>query len=424
MTVLIAGGGIAGMAMALTCHEIGVPFRVFEAVKQIRPLGVGINLQPVAVRELEDMGLAGALEAIGVRTQEVGFYSRHGVEIWTEPRGTWAGYKWPQFSVHRGELLIMLWEALKARAGADIVETGWRATGFANRNGAAVLHLVNEAGETRDEVGDLVIAADGIHSAIRAQMQPEEGPPAWGGNILWRGTTQAKPFKTGGSMVMIGYSGLRFISYPISKPDPETGLATINWIANLKTDPGEGFKKEDWNRKANLDDFLPQYRHFNLDWIDIPGLIEGAEEVLEYPMVDRDPIDRWTEGRVTLMGDAAHPAYPTGSNGAGSAILDARRLGAAFLEHGLTQDALEAYEADMRPVTAAVTLANRSTGPDSILDIVERVSGGKNFAHIHEVMSQEDLAAHAESYKQTAGTSVAAVNARPRTIAAGARFRG
>lgn len=421
MTVLIAGGGIAGIAMALTCHQIGVPFKVFEAVRQIRPMGVGINLQPTAVRELFDLGLEDELDRTGVRTKDYGMYSRYGLHIWTEPRGTWAGYDWPQYSVHRGELLLMLYDALIARAGPESVETGWRATGFTNENGGAVLHLTGADGQIRDERGDLIIAADGIHSALRAQMVPEEGPPAWGGNILWRGTTQAKPFLSGASMVMVGYDGLRFISYPISTPDPETGIATINWIANLKTDASEGFNKEDWNRQANLDDFLPQYRHFNLDWIDIPGLIQGAEEVLEYPMVDRDPIERWTEGCVTLMGDAAHPAYPVGSNGAGSAILDARRLGAAFLEHGLTEAALQAYEADMRPQASAVTLMNRVAGPDTILDIVEARSGGM-FDDIHDVVPEAELAAHAETYKQTAGTTVAETNARPRTIPEGARF--
>ena len=219
-------------------------------------------------------------------------------------------------------------------------------------------------------------------------------------------------------MTACGSSLIRF-----RKPDPATGLATINWIANLKTDPSAGFNKEDWNRRANLEDFLPRYRHFNLDWIDIPGLITGAENVLEYPMVDRDPIDRWTQGRVTLMGDAAHPAYPTGSNGAGSAILDARTLGAAFLAHGLTSAALQAYEDEMRPQTNAVTLMNRTAGPDAIIDEVEARCGGM-FEDIDEVFPNGELAAHAEKYKQTAGTSVAAVNARARTIPEGAVFTG
>lgn len=423
MTVLIAGAGIAGLALGLTCHQIGVPFRIFEAARAIRPMGVGINLQPVAVRELYDLGLKEALPQIGVKTMDYGMHARFGQDIWTEPRGTWAGYKWPQYSVHRGKLLVLLYETLIARAGRDCVETGWRATGFANHKDHAALHLTDAQGETRVENGDLIVAADGIHSAIRAQMVPDEGPAPWSGNTLWRGTTQAKTFKSGASMVLIGYPGLRFVSYPITEPDAETGLATINWIANLRMDKAAGFRKEDWTRKAQLDDFLPRYKDFNLDWIDIPGLIEGADEVLEYPMVDRDPIDKWTHGRVTLMGDAAHAAYPIGSNGAGSAIQDARRLGAAFLTDGLTTAAFEAYEADMRPVTSAVTLANRSAGPDKIIDEIDVKCGG-HFDNLDEVIPQQERAAWAENYKKTAGTSVSMINATPRTIPDGARFEG
>lgn len=421
MTVLIAGGGIAGITLALTCHQIGVPFRLFEAARAVRPLGVGINLQPVAVRELFDLGLEDALPQIGIRTKDYGMHARYGQDVWTEPRGTWAGYKWPQYSVHRGKLLMLLYETLLERAGPQCIETGWRATGFTNHTDHTVLHLTGADAQTRDVQGSLIIGADGIHSTLRGQMVPDEGPPAWGGHILWRGTTQAKPFKSGASMVLIGYPGLRFVAYPISETDGNTGLATINWIANLKMSTGAGFRKEDWTREACLDDFLPRYRDFNLEWIDIPGLIEGADEVLEYPMVDRDPLDQWTHGRATLMGDAAHAAYPVGSNGAGSAILDARRLGAAFLAKGLASAALDAYEADIRPITSAVTLMNRVAGPDSILDTIDARCGGV-FDHIDAVLAQEERAAHAEKYKQTAGTSVAETNARPQTIATGARY--
>ncbi len=422
MTVLIAGGGIAGLALALTCHQIGVPFKVFEAARTIKPMGVGINLQPTAVRELIDLGLEDKLPDIGVQTKDYGMHSRHGLDVWTEPRGTWAGYNWPQYSVHRGKLLVLLYETLIARAGPTCIETGTRITGFTNHSDHAVLHVTDATGAARDVNGDVIVGADGIHSTIRGQIAPEEGPPKWGGSILWRATTQAKPFKSGASMVLIGYPGLRFVAYPISEPDPQTGLSTINWIAHLKMNPQDGFRKEDWTREASLDDFLPRYADFDLDWIDIPGLIKDAKEVLEYPMVDRDPLDHWTQGRVTLMGDAAHAAYPVGSNGAGSAILDARRLGAAFLEQGLSGAALEAYEADMRPTASAVTLMNRVAGPDSILEVVDERCGGM-FDDINDVIPMAELAAHAEKYKQTAGTSVAETNARPQTIPSGARFQ-
>jgi 2-polyprenyl-6-methoxyphenol hydroxylase-like FAD-dependent oxidoreductase len=420
MTVLIAGGGIAGLALGLTCHQIGVPFRIFEAARRMKPLGVGINLQPTAVRELYDLGLATRLPEIGVETRDYGMHARFGQDVWTEPRGLHAGYLWPQYSVHRGKLLMLLYETLIARAGAGVVETGWRATGFSDQKDHATLHLTGRDGQTRLETGSVIIAADGIHSALRAQMAPDEGPAVWSGNILWRGTTQGRPFKSGASMVLIGYPGLRFVAYPITAADPVTGLATINWICNLRMGAADSFRKEDWTRAARLEDFLPRYQDFDLGWIDIPGLIKGADEVLEYPMVDRDPLDCWTHGRVTLMGDAAHAAYPVGSNGAGSAILDARRLGLAFLDDGPGARALQRYEADMRPVTTAVTLANRNAGPDAILDVIDRRSGGV-FDDVNDVIPHDELAAHADRYKQTAGTSVAETNARPPTIPVHAR---
>lgn len=422
MTVLIAGGGIAGLALALSCHQIGAPVRVFESVRELKPLGVGINLQPSAVRELMDLGLGDRLDEIGTRTRDYGMYSKKGRHIWTEPRGTWAGYRWPQYSVHRGRLHMLLYEELLRRAGPNAVECGWTATGFDTQGDEAVLSLRNAAGETREARGSVALGADGIHSAIRRQMYPDEGEPVWGGAVLWRGTTRARPFLTGASMVMVGYAGLRFVSYPISAVDPETGEAQINWIANLNYDPGQHWNKEDWNRRASLDDFLPAFREFRFDWLDAPALIEAAERVYEYPMVDRDPLPRWTFGRVSLIGDAAHAAYPVGSNGAGSAIVDARNLAAAFVEHGLGPEALAAYEARMRPITEKVILTNRTAGPDSILDVVEERSGGE-FGHISEVIPEAELAAHAAQYKAIAGYGIEAINAAPRTVPEGARVR-
>ena len=421
MTVLIAGGGISGLALALSCHQVGIPFQVFEASSKLRALGVGINLQPSAVRELYDLGLASELDKVGVALKDYGLYTKRGLHVWTEPRGTHAGYDWPAYSVHRGRLHMMLYDTLIRRAGPQAVQTGWRATGFKTEEGRAVLKLESRAGEAREVTGSVLIGADGIHSAIRHQMQPDEGAPQWGGAMLWRGTTQAKPFLSGASMVLIGHDGLRFVSYPISQPDPDTGLATINWICNLQFDPAQAFRKEDYSRAANLDEFLPAFEQIGFDWIDAPALIRGASEVFEYPMVDRDPLDRWTHGCTTLMGDAAHAAYPVGSNGAGAGIIDARKLVAAFLAHGLNADALHTYEAEMRPVTSQIILMNRTAGPDKILDIVEQRCGGQ-FDKITDVIPHSELAEHAETYKRIAGTGIEQTNSRAPIIAADARF--
>jgi 2-polyprenyl-6-methoxyphenol hydroxylase-like FAD-dependent oxidoreductase len=421
MTVLIAGGGISGLTLALSCHQVGIPFVVFEAAATMRSLGVGINLQPAAVRELYDLGLAKQLESVGIALKDYGLYTKKGLHVWTEPRGIEAGYDWPAYSVHRGGLHMMLYAEVIRRAGPDAVQTGWRATGFRNTDNQVNLTLQARDGAVRDVTGSVLIGADGIHSAIRRQMQPDEREPQWGGAMLWRGTTQAKPFLSGASMVLIGHEGLRFVSYPISKPDPATGLATINWICNLQSDPTTTFRKEDYARAANLDDFLPAFAPIRFDWIDAPALIRGAREVFEYPMVDRDPLDSWTVGRATLMGDAAHAAYPVGSNGAGAGIIDARKLVAAFLAQGLTAEALHSFEREMLPVTSQIILMNRSAGPDKILDTVEQRSGGQ-FNSVTDVITQEELAEQAAAYKRIAGTSIGQTNNRPPIIPAGAQF--
>lgn len=423
MTVLIAGAGIAGLSLALTCHQIGVPVRVFEQVSELKPLGVGINLQPNAIRELFDLGFERELESIGVQTRDYGFYSKHGLEIWTEPRGKWAGYAWPQYSIHRGMLQMMLYRAVVERLGADAVETGWRADSFETSPDGAVLHLRGRNGEERRETGRLLVAADGVHSAIRAQMVPNEGPAIWNGAVLWRGTSLAQPFLSGASMVLIGHKTQRVVTYPLSEPDPETGLALINWIAEKTFDPSVGWQQEDWNRKADIGDFLPDFEDWRFDWLDVPALIRGAGDVFEYPMVDRDPLDKWTDGSVTLMGDAAHVTYPVGSNGASQAIVDARKLGRSMLDHGVTPAALEAYEDEMRPASRKIILANRGGGgPDAILQQVEDLCGGR-FDRIEDVISHDELAAHAAKYKTVAGFGIEALNAMPAILPAGARLQ-
>lgn len=420
MTVLIAGAGIAGLAMGLTCQQIGVPFRIYEQTRTLRPLGVGINLQPNAVREIQDMGLADDLHAIGVATQEWGLFTKHGLEIWTEPRGRAAGYLWPQYSVHRGALQMMLHAALCARAGPECVVTGARVAGFDQGADHVAAHIAHADGRTETLRGTALIAADGIHSAIRRQMHPDEGPPIWNGAVLWRGVTRAKPFRTGASMALIGHATQRIVAYPISHPRPDTGLSEMNWIAERWFDPSAGWQKEDWTRPADVADVLPAFEDWRFGWLDAPDLIRRADAVYEYPMVDRDPLDRWTHGRVTLIGDAAHPTYPVGSNGASQAIVDARNLGAALLAHAAMPDALAAYEDRMRPLANAIVTANRGSGPDAVLQLIEERCGGR-FERLSDVASADELARHAASYKRLAGLAIDTLNAAPATIPADKR---
>lgn len=408
MTVLIAGAGIAGLVMGLTLHQIGVPFRIFERVGELRPLGVGINLQPNAVRELMDLGLGAELARIGIPTRQYGFYSKSGREIWVEPRGLAAGYRWPQYSVHRGKLQMMLAAELRARAGGNCLITSAAVTGFESSDTGAALLLR----DGRREPGSIAIAADGIHSAIRKQMVPHEGEPIWNGAIMWRGTSLGRHFLGGNAMFLAGHDHQRFVAYPLSPEDPETGIAEINWIAELRVDPGRALSRGDWNRAADKAAFLPAFESWNFGWVDCPGLIRASGVVHEYPMVDREPLPGWTEGAVTLMGDAAHPTYPVGSNGASQAIIDARKLGAAIRDHGATRAALLAYEAEMRPRAEAILRANRGKGPDAVMQMVEDRCGGI-FDNIEDVIPRAELAAHAEHYKRLSGFSVETLNAQP-----------
>ena len=359
--VIIAGGGIGGLATALTLHQIGVPCVVFEAVREMRPLGVGINLQPNAVRELTDLGItANDLDRIGLPSKEWALVGLNGNDIYSEPRGVLAGYNWPQYSVHRGQLHVMLHQKAAERIGPDAVRLGSRVTGYRkNSNGSVTAFVEHADGSTSETSGALLIGADGIHSAVRAQMHPAQPPIHWGGAIMWRGTTWAKPIRTGASFVGLGTHRHRMVFYPISHPDPKTGLSIINWIAEVTMDNTDGWKHSGWFRQVAIDDFAHHFDNWVWDWLDVPALIRQADSAFENPMIDRDPVSTWQDGPVALLGDAAHAMYPTGSNGASQAIVDARVLGVAMIEHGVTPEALAAYDQKLCGPISQVILRNR-----------------------------------------------------------------
>jgi len=412
MAVLIIGAGIAGLTTALSLHQIGVEARVFESVETIEPLGVGINTLPHAVRELTELGLAEKLAATAIPTAELAYYSKHGQLIWSEPRGRAAGYNWPQFSIHRGELQMILLAAARERLGGNRIVTGHHLAGWEVTEAGVRAHFINRHSGARigEATGELLIAADGIHSTVRGVLCPDEGAPLWNGSILWRGVSHAKPFLTGRSMIMAGHEFQKFVCYPISCREP-----LINWVAERKLRPDHQWRREDWNRAGNLDEFLPYFEHWRFEWLDVPGLIRAAERCYEYPMVDRNPLDRWTFGPVTLLGDAAHPMYPIGSNGASQAILDARVLAREIRAHGTTEAALHAYEAERRPATAAIVLANRKNGPEQVMQTVqERAPNG--FARIEDVLSAAELDEAAASYRRIAGFDKHTLNDRPSIV--------
>jgi 2-polyprenyl-6-methoxyphenol hydroxylase-like FAD-dependent oxidoreductase len=422
--VLIAGGGIGGLATALTLHQIGVPCIVYEAVRELRPLGVGINLQPNAVRELYDLGFTPAdLDRVGVPAREWALVGLNGNDIYSEPRGLLAGYNWPQYAVHRGQFHMLLHEKLVARVGTDAVRLGSRVTGYRYDPDGGVTALIERAdGTTSEQRGALLIGADGIHSAVRAQMHPTQPPIHWGGAIMWRGTTQARPIRTGASFVGLGTHRQRMVFYPISHPDPRTGLATINWIAEVTLDNSEGWKQSGWFRPVSTQDFRHHFADWIWDWLDVPALIAGADAAFENPMIDRDPVPTWCDGPVALLGDAAHAMYPTGSNGGSQAIVDARLLGAAMVEHGATPDALAAYDAKLCAPISKLILRNRGAGPFGLLNIVDERCGG-TFDDIDDVIPPKERAEFMAGYRAAAGFAIGELNKAPTTIAKGARVR-
>ncbi len=405
MRVVIVGAGIGGLATALSLYAAGIEAVVCEAVAEIRPLGVGINLLPHAVRELTELGIADVLSRNAIATEALVYANRHGQEIWREPRGVAAGYRWPQYSIHRGTLQMLLLAKVRERLGEDGVRLGDPAVS-ATEDG--VVHL--RSGATL--AGDVVVAADGIHSALRAERHPQEGPPIWNRRVLWRGVTEGDPYLGGRTMVMAGHGAQKFVCYPIDPDAAARGRSLINWIAELRFPEGGDWRREDWNRPGRLRDFLPAFETWDFGWLDAPQVIRGAAHVFEYPMVDRDPLEHWTFGRLTLLGDAAHPMYPIGSNGASQAILDARTLAFQLATQPTVEAALAAYEAERRPATSRIVLANRGEGPERVMQLAEdRAPHG--FARVEDVIPRAELQAVADGYKRVAGFDVEALNTRP-----------
>lgn len=408
--VLIVGGGIAGLATALSLHAEGIDVAVRESVPEVQPLGVGINLLPHAVRELDALGVFDELESVGIASTTLAYFSARGQLIWEESRGRAAGYQWPQLSLHRGTLQMVLHLTAVERLGADRVVPGRHLTAIDRLDNGATAHF-----ECRDGSGDsesvdagIVVAADGIHSTVRQQRFPHEGMPLWNGALLWRGAVEFDPILDGRTMVWAGHPDQKFVAYPIR--DLCNGKQLVNFIAEYRTDDRELLEREDWNRAGNLNDFAPRFDDWVFDWLDIPKLLRAAPGTFLFPMVDRDPLDHWTEGRVTLIGDAAHPMYPIGSNGASQGILDARVLAGCIRSHRNDPDrALAIYEAHRRPATSAIVLANRGLGPEMPMHLVhERAPEG--FDHIDDVISPEEILEVTDGYRRTAGFALEALS--------------
>ncbi|HSI54635.1 MAG: flavin-dependent oxidoreductase [Ramlibacter sp.] len=401
MNVAIIGGGIGGLALALSLHRMGMACDVYESVPEVREIGVGITLLPHAMRELDILGLEAPLEAAGIENFESVFFNRFGQFIYREPRGRHAGYDRPEVGIHRGKLHRVLFDAVLARLGAQHVHLDHRCTGLEQDDAGVTIAFEGSAGMSREAVrADVVVACDGVNSAVRRQFYPGE-QLAFGGINTWRGVTVHPPILTGKSYLRVGSIETgKMVIYPIADNVDGKGGQLVNWVAEIRR---EGAPMNDWNKSGESRDFIDIFRDWRFDWLDVPALIEGAETIFEYPMVDRDPVARWTFGRVTLLGDAAHPMYPRGSNGSAQAIIDARTLAENLARAPDPRAALAAYEGARLPVTARIVETNRTVPPDFINIRVDELSGDKPFRHIDDLISQEELRRMSDEYKRIAG---------------------
>jgi 2-polyprenyl-6-methoxyphenol hydroxylase-like FAD-dependent oxidoreductase len=401
--IIVAGAGIGGLTAAIALAEAGHRVTLCEAAPALKALGVGINVLPHAVAVLARLGLLERLRRDGIETEALIFANRFGQTIHRDPRGIAGGAGWPQISIHRGALHRALAEAAERRLGQGAIRTSMRLTGY-RQAGARVLARFGE----EEIAADLLVAADGIHSAARAQFRPGEGAPRWNGVMMWRGTTVAAPFLGGRTMVQAGTGDAKFVVYPIETL--ADGRQRINWIADIRQRPErdgghDAPAREEWMKPGRLEDLMPVFGGWRFDWLDVPALIRGAEQILEWPMVDRDPLPGWIDGGMALLGDAAHPMYPIGSNGATQAILDAEALTDALASEPDLRAALQRYEAARLPMTREIVRLNRARGIDAVLDLVDR-QAPQGFSDIAAVLPPAEIAAMIAGYKAAAGHRV------------------
>lgn len=401
---IIAGGGLVGLTAALALHQIGISVKVFESVPEIKPLGVGINLLPHSVQNLAKLGLLEELEKVAIKTSSLAYYTEDGMAIWREARGLEAGYDVPQLSIHRGDFHMILLAAAEARLGPENIIRNHHFASFEQDEKMVTAHFVDRSdGRAKAQIsGDFLIGADGINSSLRRLFYPDEGPPKYSGQMLWRGVTEMDPYLDGRSMFMAGHNDLKLVAYPIRAESQSRGKSYVNWIAERRIPSDLAERQADWNQEGLLEEFRADFSDWNLGWLDINRLFEDAISIHKFPMVDRDPLPKWSFGRVTLMGDAAHAMYPNGSNGVSQGVLDAMTLVDIFGETRDIPKAFSDYDIARRETTARIVLANRQTGPERVMQMVKDQCTGSCSDH-HTCIPQEVLEEVALSYKKLAG---------------------
>jgi len=410
MKAIIVGGGVGGLTTALMLHARGIECEVYEQADSIRELGVGINTLPHAIKELKELGLLERLDAVAIRTYDLSYRNRFGQEVWYEKRGMDAGFEVPQFSIHRGRLQGVIYQAARARLGDNRFFLGHRLGSFRQDDAGVIAYFFDRDGSHRATArGDVLIGADGIHSYVRSTLYPDEGPALWNGTMLWRGAVDWPQFQDGRSMIISGGMTAKFVLYPIA-PGTAPDRRLTNWAVMAKiSEGGVPPRKEDWSRPGRWEDLGPMLKNFRLPYVDVSHLIEATGEFWEYPLCDREPLPHWSHGRVTLLGDAAHPMYPVGSNGASQAILDARALGDWLIRAEHPMHALVAYEAERLPPTAQIVRMNRKGGPEAVIDAVETLAPN-GFTNVDDVLPYPQRMAIARGYASATGHTRERVN--------------
>ncbi|MEH6403012.1 MAG: flavin-dependent oxidoreductase [Sneathiella sp.] len=401
---IIAGGGLVGLTVALALHQKGIKTAVYETVPEIKPLGVGVNLLPHSVKSLAKLGLLDDLEKVAIKTSCLRYYSEDGKIIWEDPRGLAAGYDVPQLSIHRGDFHMILLKHVKERLGADAVHLNHRFDHFAQDDNSVTAYFRDHDGgaDTKPVTADFLIGADGINSALRKTLYPDEGPPHYSGQMLWRGVTEMEPFLDGRSMFMAGHNDLKLVAYPIRSESAERGKSYINWIAERRQPSDLNARQANWNETGLLEEFKSAFTEWDLKWLDIHKLFKNALSIHKFPMIDRNPLPKWSFGRATLMGDAAHAMYPNGSNGVSQGVLDAMTFADLMATSDNVPATLTAYEEARREATTKIVLANRETGPEKVMEMVREQCAGACGEH-HTCVPQDILEDVATAYKKLAG---------------------
>lgn len=414
MKVVIAGAGIGGLTAGLALQQAGIDVWLYEATAELKPMGVGINILPHASRELIELGLEEEVDRFAIRTKAMNYYTAAGDLVISQPCGRYAGYHWPQWSLHRGELHMLLLRVFKQRAGADRVITDAALADFEKRTDGGVnarFKHRQSGGYTRVSC-DVLIGADGLHSATRRQLYPDEGKPVYGGIVVYRAAVKSRQFLDGQTMIIVGDKRLRLVAYPISAECLGRGDRTslVNWIGVLPIQEDQA-PSEDWDNLSEQQKLKPRYRDWQFDWLNVPELLNAAGDIFEFPVYDRDPLDKWTFGRVTLLGDAAHPLIPVSSSGAVQAIIDGRALAYALATHDDPEAGLQAYEDDRLETANATVRASRANGPDEVLEIVKaRCPEGAD--NIHDYVPESELQAVIDEFKEKTGFGVETLNSR------------